>query len=137
VNKVAEWLNANKLSLNIKKTKYFIFRSTNKKLKQDVNVSVNNVNIVHVKCTTFLGITIDEYLTWNNHITEVSKKITRASGIITKIRYLINRNSLKLIYYILVYPYLIYGNLIWGNTYKTRIKKILYIQKKNCAFDNF
>jgi hypothetical protein len=45
VNKVAEWLNANILSLNIKKTKYIIFRSTNKKLKQDVKVSVNNVNI--------------------------------------------------------------------------------------------
>jgi hypothetical protein len=37
-NKVAEWLNVNKLSLNIKKTKYIIFRSTNKKLKQDVKV---------------------------------------------------------------------------------------------------
>ena len=43
VNKVAEWLNVNKLSLNIKKAKYIIFRSTNKKLKQDVKVSVNNV----------------------------------------------------------------------------------------------
>jgi hypothetical protein len=48
-------------------------------------------------------------LTWNNHITEVSKKITRALGIIAKIRHLINRNSLKLIYYTLVYPYLIYA----------------------------
>ena len=133
VNKVAEWLNANKLSLNIKKTKHIVFRSTNKKLKQDVKVSVNNVIIEYVKCTTFLGITIGEYLIWNNHITEVSKKITRASGIIAKIRHLINRNSLKIIYYTLVYPYLIYGNLIWGNTYKTRIQKIFNIQKKLCV----
>jgi hypothetical protein len=43
VIKVAEWLNVNKLSLNIKKTKYIMFRSTNMKLKQDVEVSVNNV----------------------------------------------------------------------------------------------
>ena len=60
VNKVAEWLNSNKLyklSLNIKKTKCIIIRSTNKKLQQDVKVSVNNVNIEHVKCTTFLGVT--------------------------------------------------------------------------------
>ena len=74
VNKVAEWLNVNKLSLNIKKTKYIIFRSTNKKLKHDVKVSINNINIEHVKSTTFLGIIIDECLTWNNHISEVAKK---------------------------------------------------------------
>ena len=58
------------------------------------------------------------------------KKIIRASGIIEKIRHFVTRNTGKLIYYALVYPYLIYGNLIWGNTYKTRIQKIMNIQKK-------
>jgi hypothetical protein len=58
------------------------------------------------------------------------KKIIRASGIIAKIRHFVTRNTGKLIYYALVYPYLIYGNLIWGNTYKTRIQKIMNIQKK-------
>jgi hypothetical protein len=42
----------------------------------------------------------------------------------------VNRNGIKLIYYALVYPYLIYRNLIWGNTYRTRIQKIMNIQKK-------
>ena len=37
---------------------------------------------------------------------------------------------MKLIYYTLVYPYLTYGNLIWGNTYKSRIQKLVNIQKK-------
>ncbi len=60
----------------------------------------------------------------------MAKKITRASGIIAKTRYFLNRNTLKLIYYALVYPYLIYGNLIWGNTYKSRLQKLLNIQKK-------
>jgi hypothetical protein len=69
-------------------------------------------------------------LTRNNHIAKVAKKIIRASGIISKMRHFINRNGIKLIYYALVYPYLIYRNLIWGNTYKTRIPKILNIQKK-------
>jgi hypothetical protein len=38
--------------------------------------------------------------------------------------------SLKLIYYALVYQYLAYGNLIWGNTFKSRIQKLVNIQKK-------
>ena len=75
----------------------------------------------------FLGIIIDECLTWSEHVTQVARKITRVSGIIAKIRHFLN---LKLVYYALVYPYLTYGNLIWGNTYKTRIKKLLNVQKK-------
>ena len=39
-------------------------------------------------------------------------------------------NARKLLYYALVYPYLIYCNLIWGNTYKTRIQRLVSIQKK-------
>ena len=35
-----------------------------------------------------------------------------------------------MVYYALVYPYLTYSNLIWGNTYKTRVKKLLNVQKK-------
>ena len=88
-----------------------------------------------IKSINFLGIIIDECLTWNNHIAKVAKKIIRASGIISKMRHFVNRNGIKLIYYALVYPYLIYGNLIWGNTYKTRIKKIMNIQK-NCTVDD-
>ena len=84
-----------------------------------------------VKSITFLGIIIDECLTWNDHITKVVKKITRASGILARIRHFVNINALKLVYYALVYPYLSYGNLIWGNTYETRIQKILNVQKKN------
>ena len=123
IDKVAEWLNVNKLSLNTTKTKIILFRSPNKKPSQTIKININGKNIEQVKSTTFLGIIIDECLTWKDHIAKVAKKIIRAAGIIAKIRHFINRNTLKLIYYALVYPYLIYGNLTWGNTYKSRIQK--------------
>jgi predicted amino acid racemase len=69
-------------------------------------------------------------LTCKDHINLISKKVIKASSIISRVRHFTNLNALKLIYYTLVYPYLIYGNLIWGNTYKTRIKKLMRIQKK-------
>ena len=80
------------------------------------------MNIYQVKSTNFLGIIIDECLTWNDHITKVAKKFL-ASGIIAKIRHFVNRNALKLIYYALAYPCFTYGDLILGNTYKSRIQK--------------
>ena len=68
INKVAEWLNVNKLSLNIQKRKFILFRSSNKKPKHEIQIVMNDVNVEQVKSTTFLGIIINECLTWNDHI---------------------------------------------------------------------
>ena len=83
-----------------------------------------------MKKTIFLGIVIDEFLTWREHLGFISKNIIKCAAIIFRIRHFSNLNTLKLIYYVLVNPYLIYGNLIWGNTYKSRMQKLVNIQKK-------
>jgi hypothetical protein len=53
-------------------------------------MTINGENIEQVKSTNFLGIIIDECLTWNDHITKVAKKIIRASGIIAIPIYIIS-----------------------------------------------
>ena len=130
MNKISDWLSVNKLSINTTKTKFVLFKSKNKKYKHDIKISVNNVEIRQVRNITFLGIVIDEFLTWGDHLDLISKKMIKCGAIISRIRHFTNLNSLKLIYYALVYPYIIYGNLIWGNTYKSRISKLMNIQKK-------
>ena len=77
MNKIANWLNVNKLSLNSTKTKYIVLRSRNKKSKHDLKISINEENIKQVKTITFLGIVIDEFLTWRDHIGLISKKIIK------------------------------------------------------------
>ena len=131
INKIADWLNANKLSINTEKNKFILFRTKNKKPKYTINISINNNNIKQVKNTTFLAIVIDEFLTWCNHLDLITKQIIKCAAVISRIRHFTNLNSLKLIYCALVYPYLTYGNLIWGNTCKSRIQKLVNI-KKNC-----
>ena len=79
---------------------------------------------------TFLGIFIDEFLTWGNHLNLIKKKLIKRAAIISRIRHFTTPNTLKLIYYALVYPYLIYGNYIWANAYKSSIEKVKKIQKK-------
>jgi hypothetical protein len=105
-------------------------RSRNKKSKHELKISINNESIKRVEKITFLGIVIDEFLTWRDHIDLIAKKIIKCAAIISRIRHFTNLNSLKLIYYALVYPYLTYGNLIWGNAYKSHIQKLVNIQKK-------
>jgi hypothetical protein len=78
----------------------------------------------------FLGVIIDEELTWKNHISSVLKTVIKCTGLIAKLRHYANRNTFKLIHYALAYPYLTYGNLVWENTYPTRLQKIMNVQKK-------
>jgi hypothetical protein len=63
MNKIAEWLNLNKLSINTTKTKLVLFRSPNKE-KYEMKLFINNQQIIQEKNTTFLGVVLDEYLTW-------------------------------------------------------------------------
>ena len=86
--------------------------------------------IIIITAVKFLGVIIDQELTWKNHINSVVKNIIKASALIAKIRHYTNKNTLNVLYYALVYQYLTYGNLIWGNTYPTRLLKILNLQKK-------
>ena len=70
LRKIASWLSANKLSLNIKKTHFIIFtcKSRGKKPNQNVSVKINGQPIEQVKNTKFLGLHIDNELTSDGNI---------------------------------------------------------------------
>lgn len=126
---VAEWINSNKLSLNIKKTHYMISHSTMTQV-QPVNVRINNLSIERIYEIKFLGVTIDSLLKWRPHIEEVKTKISRVTGLLYKIRNCLNIDTLKNIYYSLAYVHLIYCCSVWGGAYKTIISELFITQKK-------
>ncbi|EDO28037.1 predicted protein, partial [Nematostella vectensis] len=78
----------------------------------------------------YLGIMIDSHLNWKCHITELCKKLKRNLGALSKIRYFVNINILKQLYYSLVFPHITYGILVWGNTYSTTLKPLFLMQKR-------
>ena len=84
LKKLVAWLNANKLSLNIDKTQYMIFRTSNRKLIIPTKLEINDNAIKQVSSTTFLGITIDNKLNWAEHINKVKCNISKGVGIINK-----------------------------------------------------
>ena len=85
LEKVNLWLKLNKLSLNIKKTKLMIFHRKQKKIK-DINISIDNVQIERVNTFNFLGIMLDESLTWTNHTKMVANKISRVTGVLHRLK---------------------------------------------------
>ena len=129
LTEVSEWLNTNKLSLNVEKSNYVIFHPPPKKAPS-LKLSVIHKTLKHKECLKYLGVLIDSKLTWKPYIREISKKISRSVGIISKIRHTANSEVLIKLYYAIIYPFLIYGLLAWGSTYPTTLKNIIILQKK-------
>ena len=67
ISKVTTWLQRNKLQLNVSKSKFMMFFKHPKTLPK-LNITANGNLIDQVSEFNFLGITIDENITWNPHI---------------------------------------------------------------------
>jgi hypothetical protein len=106
------WFKANKLSLNIAKTNYFLFRNKGKPLSS-LTIRINGTLISQVNQKKFLGFYIDEALTWTNHITHISSKISKSIGIIKKLSHILPNQVLITLYNTLITPYLNYCNIVW------------------------
>ena len=73
---------------------------------------------------------IDKYLSWNYHILQLSKKLSKGNGILSKLRHTAPIETCLQVYYAIFYSYLIYGCNIWGLTTEENLNKIEVLQKK-------
>ena len=72
---VCEWLKANRLTLNVKKTKYMVFGSKQKlRHKPDLNINIDGQKLERVEVMKYLGVHLDEHLTFSTHISEICRK---------------------------------------------------------------
>ena len=121
------WFQINKMSLNTAKSNCILF---GKNANKSLSLYIDDKVIQRVSDTKFLGVIIDENLSWKKQIDHVEKKISRGLGILHKLRDLLDSKSLCMLYYSLIYPYLSYCCQSWGNTYKKRVKRIVSLQKR-------
>ena len=72
---------------------------------------------------------LDEHITWNKHIKTIGKKLAKNIGLLYKARVLLDKESVKTIYFSCIHSYLNYANIAWASTYFTKLKPIHYQQK--------
>ena len=125
LNKICDWLNVNKLALNVDKTKAMIFHMPQKKVEKPV-LLVNGTVIEYVNNFNFLGITLNNHLNWDSHINKVAYKISRTTGILKKLTHFLPQHILRTMYNSIILPHINYGILAWG--YQTQ--RIFILQKK-------
>ena len=89
-----------------------------------ISIKFNNKKLYPVDHIKYLGMYIDKYLSWNIHLQHLSKKLSRACGILSKLRHNAPIETCLQVYYAIFYSHLIYGCNIWGLTSEENLKKI-------------
>ena len=98
LEKITCWFYANKLSINVKKSSFIIFRPRQNRQTPDLAFNISNYSIDRVKDVTFLGVILDEHLTWKSPKHNVVRKVSKAVGIIYKSSFCLDNSSLRILY---------------------------------------
>ena len=124
-----QWLCANRLSLNVSKTEFIIFKPPKKSLNQRITLTLNRTRIYESTKIKYLGIILDARLNWNHHINELSKKLNRSIGMIYKIRSDCTKQVLVSLYFSIFHSHLSYGLTLWGLNARS-LYRISLLQKR-------
>ncbi len=132
---VQQWLYANKLTLNVKKTKLMIFGTKNKlrDIPQDqVDLILNNEKIELVRTFKYLGVQLDNMLTFEPHIDYIYRKSCQKLGAIKKCHNVITTKLANMLYKSLILPLLDYCDIAYTHANQKSINKLQLVQTMAC-----
>ena len=134
LDNILTWCKVNKISLNLSKTKYMVFNpkliSLSSSQKSACTLVFGSDRLEMVSNTKFLGITIDDTLSWRLHIEQLCAKVSRVIGVLAKIRHKLNQRAAMLIYESLIMSHMQYCNLVWANATKNIMDPLFILQKR-------
>ena len=130
--KIIIWLKVNKLSVNLTKTNLMIFHPRQKKVNVNVLLTLENAVIKQVTETKFLGVLIDQHLSWKPHADFVSKKSRKVWELLRKptfthhprllLSYTFNGGT------VVRYPFSTYCKVAWSSTYCSNLNCIYHLK---------
>ena len=117
LGRIYDWCVRNKLAINANKTKSMLIGSKQKVCNTDLNVSIAGSSVVKVNYVKYLGVIIDDSLSWGPHVEYVKKTVSSNLGMLNRIRNCVPQSSLHSLFVCLVTPYLDYCCTVWGGRY--------------------
>ena len=119
LKKISDWCSFNKLALNIGKTKYIFFSPS--ACPENLVLSVNGTPLDRVSEYKYLGVTIDEKLKYQKHISTVIAKLSRLCGITYKLGKFFTYDVARSFYFAMVQSVISYNIVFWGASSKTLV----------------
>ena len=111
---LSKWINANKISLNVKTAETIVFKSGKKKYEGVIKLKLNRQRLHRTNNVKYLGIRIDENLNWKHYVNDVSTKLIRVNSILFKIRNYVNLKILRSFNFAIFKSHLNYSSLVWA-----------------------
>ena len=127
---LSNWLKANKICLNVSKTEVFLFKSPKKQLDFGLKLILNEKRLYLTNSVKYLGLKIDEPLTWKPHIDGISAKLNKANAMISEIRHFVDQKTLKAIYHAIFESHLYSSSLVWAQNFNST-KRLFILLKKH------
>ena len=124
IKHLCQWLRSNKISLNASKTEIIIFKTKLKTITKHLNFRVSGQKISPTTNVKYLGVHLNNSLTWEIHFKNLQTKLNRAIGLLSKIRHYTPKSLLKTMYFSLFNSHLIYACQIWGQS-KTKLFQVI------------
>ena len=130
LDEVGKWLYDNYLTLNIDKTSYITFGCYRDSVPTNFDLSIYNQTINRVSSCKYLGLIFDCNMKWDLHVKDLIKKTKFFLFIFHKLKWIVDKKTLKIIYNALFESIINYGIIAWGGCYKNAITKLVAIQNK-------
>ena len=127
--KIDHWIRANTLSLNYSKTNFMLLNSQ-KHNPASFKVIINDHSISPEDNLKYLGVFLDNKLSWKPHVQKVKTQLSRPCTVLSKFKHYVTQSVLKAVYNSLIHPYLTYSILNWGRASNATIQPLIKLQNK-------
>ena len=129
---IYHWFDAILLALNVKKSFLLIFSRIGKSCPTvtELKTAKGSISRPADRFIRFLGILLDENLSFKRHTESMRLKVSRGLGIIRKLKRVFPFSILRLLYFSLIYPYLCYCSLVWMSTFPSVLTPLHNLQLK-------
>ena len=111
---LCKWLRANKISLNSSRTEMLLFRHPKKTVNYDLKIKIDGKRLIPSEYVKYLGLILDAHLNWKFHVDILASKLSRATGMLSRIRHFVSTDTLRSIYFGIFSSHLTYCSIIWG-----------------------
>jgi hypothetical protein len=127
LHSIISWFNSNLLRLNFNKTHSVEFQTKNY-YQFEITVKYEHKGISSSRETKFLGLIIDETLSWNQHVDHITTNLCSTCYALRNLKCIVPQSTLRTIYYSYIHSILSYGIIFWGRSFNAN--KLFILQKK-------
>ena len=130
IDSISAWYECNRLLINPDKTKVMLLKSCRSKSVDRLNVTIKDTRLDQVNRVRYLGVEVDENLTWDCHVRNVCRSVAYKLHSLSRLRLTLNTRLLNTLYKTTIQPCIDYASSTWGNCSVTSRQALFRLHKR-------